>query len=919
MRFLDLENCPDGEIAQCGTFDLIVVGGGAAGLTIVRELLGQGLRIALVESGGFEQTERHEDLNAVEVSGDLLDPRLQNARRAFHGPQLKFWNEDTQRFGVRCRVLGGSTEGWAGKVAPFDEVDFETREWIADSGWPLARADLMPYLDRAAEHLDLGPLIADRGFWASAKIPEPGPIGRLQSFHPFFWQFARSRSHLTDVMRLGADFRSLRDSDVVVFLNATATSISVADQRVTGISVTPSLTGGKVFGLSAPHVVLSGGAIENARLLLVAKRQLGSVLGDAHDVIGRYLTDHPSVEIGSFKAEHRDAAAKILGFYPLQRNLRIYMYSHGLALRPERQRKLRLPNMAVFAVTQISEADPLVALARLGRGKSKNVIADLGLVLGNLHLVVTTLGRKLVNYRKIPLRLRRLIADAAVKIDANFVARDYQARGRGRKIDGLTIRLIGEQPPRPNNRVELSERCDRHGIPLARVCWSSDGELRAAIVRFAHLLSEDFAAAGLEGFELAPEVAGDPGRLLIHDMAHTAGTTRMGSDPKTSVVDVDCQLHDVAELYVAGASVFPTSGHANPTLMILALAIRLADHLRPRIAAARLEALTRDAPGAGERPLILVTGGTGNIGTEVVASLLAKGYRVRSTFRRRLPGTAGVDWVQVDFADPDLPQARLSALVDGVDGIINLAASLSDVGEMQVANVTTLSRLAEAARAAGIRYFCQASSIVVYGSPRTKLVDENSPVIDVNAPIEKQYFAENYMRHYARTKVLGEVLLRSFADVMRIDLCRIAVAQPPGFLDRSFQWPRARRLFSLYRNSHFIASRDVARALVHLTERALTTAGVGVEVYNVSDVNSPTYADHYRAAGRPTGFYLPVILDLLKGVVIGRTLQPRHPIGWFRVSGAKLQATGFTLGGQTDGSLAPSAITAPEARADPTA
>ncbi len=86
---------------------------------------------------------------------------------------------------------------------------------------------------------------------------------------------------------------------------------------------------------------------------------------------------------------------------------------------------------------------------------------------------------------------------------------------------------------------------------------------------------------------------------------------------------------------------FPTSGHANPTLMILALAIRLADHLRPQLIASRLDALTQDAVRAGQGPLILVTGGTGNIGTEVVARLIASGYGVRSTFRHRLPRIGG--------------------------------------------------------------------------------------------------------------------------------------------------------------------------------------------------------------------------------------------------------------------------------------
>jgi choline dehydrogenase-like flavoprotein len=71
---------------------------------------------------------------------------------------------------------------------------------------------------------------------------------------------------------------------------------------------------------------------------------------------------------------------------------------------------------------------------------------------------------------------------------------------------------------------------------------------------------------------------------MIIDMAHTLGTTRMSQTPNSGVVDVNCRVHGVRGLYVAGGSVFPTSGHANPTLMILALAIRLADTLKAEFA-----------------------------------------------------------------------------------------------------------------------------------------------------------------------------------------------------------------------------------------------------------------------------------------------------------------------------------------------
>jgi choline dehydrogenase-like flavoprotein len=77
-------------------------------------------------------------------------------------------------------------------------------------------------------------------------------------------------------------------------------------------------------------------------------------------------------------------------------------------------------------------------------------------------------------------------------------------------------------------------------------------------------------------------IPGDASRFAwnVSPGGHHMGTTRMGADPKTSVVDKDCRTHQVTNLYIAGSSVFPTAGDSNPTLTIVALAHRLADTLK---------------------------------------------------------------------------------------------------------------------------------------------------------------------------------------------------------------------------------------------------------------------------------------------------------------------------------------------------
>lgn len=894
-KFIDFEAGGTPEELGSESFDIVIVGGGAAGITIARQLSDRGIRILLLESGGLDEDAPHEELNAVEVTGELLGGAMQKTRAEHHGPQTKYWAGSRQGFGVRCRVLGGSTSAWAGKVAPFDDIDFEERPWIPHSGWPIDRAELAPYVDRAVAELDLGPVLSSEDFWLRNAAHKPDQVSKLQSFTSFFWQFARSRLHLTDVMRFGAEFRSESHRDVTVVLNATVVAIENRDGRVTGVRVCASSGVGTSTIIASRHVVLAAGAIENARLLLASKNDLGRALANERDVVGRYLTDHPSISLGSFEPEYQHKAAAVLGFFALREDYRAFLYSHGLALRPQLQRELELPNMAVFALLKMAQDDPLIAVTRLAKRQSRSVLADLASVCANLGFVATAIGRKLVEYRKIPIRLRRALTDIAVAVNPNFVAGDYQSGGRGRRLEAVTLNIICEQPPRPHNRVTLSTTTDRLGLPLPCVAWSVDADTRRDVRAAALRLRDELDQAGIRGFRLRPEIyAGDLDELPIIDMAHTAGTTRMGVDPATSVVDRNCRAHEVEGLYVAGASVFPTSGHANPTMMIIALAMRLADHLARQVTIDRLAELAGVRAGDAQRPLILVTGAAGNLGNEVVGLLVGRGFRVRGTFRKSLPTIGGVDWVQVDLADPALEPARIEAIVQGASGVIHLAASLSNVAEMEATNVTNLRRLVEACLGSHIGYFSQASSMVVYGSPRERLVTEQSAVIDTSRPIRKQYLAEPYMRTYAQTKVRGEQVLREFSDRIYVDVCRIAVAQPPEFLDQAFRWSRRRALFSTYRNSHFISSRDTARAMVYLMERNLSKQP-GFEIYNICDENSPTFEDHIRASGRRVGFHIPLVFDVLKGVVIGRTFALRLPMGIFRLSNKKLKAAGFDL------------------------
>jgi choline dehydrogenase-like flavoprotein len=154
-------------------------------------------------------------------------------------------------------------------------------------------------------------------------------------------------------------------------------------------------------------------------------------------------------------------------------------------------------------------------------------------------------------------------------------------------LTGLYLITRGEQAPNPDSRVLLSAERDALGSRRADLAWRL-GEIDKHTARvFARTLDAELRRLG-KGSVTPSDWLSEPGpgwpvdpTIGNHPLAnyHQLGGTRMGDDPRQSVVDADCRVHGYANLYVAGSSVFPTGGWANPTLTIVALALRLADHL----------------------------------------------------------------------------------------------------------------------------------------------------------------------------------------------------------------------------------------------------------------------------------------------------------------------------------------------------
>lgn len=513
--------------ADCAA-DLCIAGTGPAGATLARELSGSGLRILLLESGDETRQVEADALNEVEQAGYL---RVED------------------QWLVRNRILGGTSHTWSGRCVPFDDIDFVRRPWVPHSGWPLAPRDLAPYLDRAAAYLGLDPGtgFSDARFWALAGRRCPLPEFDPALILPHLWQFSRDTTRRRDYMRFGQRLKSQLGDNVTLVTNATLCDIHLVPScdRVSGITLAGP--DGSRRRIATGMVAICCGGIENARLLLNADSQVPGGIGNGRDLVGRHLMDHLRGPTATFALRGSAALRRVFGHYRLNNG---QVFALGWRLSPALQEAEELLNCSAWLEGRISADDPWNALKALARGRGG--VRAVGRVATHAGLLMRG-------------------------------AHDYIVRriGLPRKIDRLDLVCMVEQMPNPNSRVTLSARRDRLGLRQARIEWRVNRQDIRTMARMTAVLGAEFTRLGLPSARPDAWVA-DSGTLpeTFRDVAHPTGTTRMGRSPAYSVVDPDCQIHGVAGLFVAGSSVFPTSSHANPTQMIVALALRLADQLR---------------------------------------------------------------------------------------------------------------------------------------------------------------------------------------------------------------------------------------------------------------------------------------------------------------------------------------------------
>jgi choline dehydrogenase-like flavoprotein len=507
--------------------DVCIVGAGAAGITIARELDGCGRRVVVLEGGGRSVAPGAQDLYGSVVVG--------LAHGGIHG--------------MRFRVFGGSTTRWAGQVLPLFDVDFERRDWVPGSGWPLTRDELEPFYRRATALMEVRPFERDpAGGWPTA-LPGPPAFNRA-TLIPYYSQFGPHPDfavHHGPALERSTNVEVLLDANVVA-LDPDASSSYVGRARVRSLS-------GRQIEVRAQHFVLCAGGIEVSRIMLASDELCEGGLGNGHDLVGRYFQDHPGLEVAPLVGDRRELARL---FGPV-RDAGIKLHSY-FAMAFERQRDERLLHASGASIFR--QPDSIRA------------------------------GKVLFNAIRQPER-RGELGRASVTVARNpmpLLRSGWRYLRRRPALDTSATPVLtvgGEQAPNPDSRVRLGEERDALGMRRAILDWRlTEHEIRTWR-RMAELAALEFERLGLARVDLERFALPDDPRALsgmIVDAGHHMGTARMADDAREGVVDRDCRVHGLENLSIASSAVFPTGGFSNPTLTIIALAVRLADRLREDLA-----------------------------------------------------------------------------------------------------------------------------------------------------------------------------------------------------------------------------------------------------------------------------------------------------------------------------------------------
>jgi len=521
MPFLNFDDSAASEF----TADVCILGTGAVGIALAMEFLDSSTQVLLVESGRHQFEAEVQQLYESDIAG-LPFPGVHEGR---------------------VRIHGGTTTKWAGQASRWDPIDFEARPWVAESGWPISRDDLMPYYQRAELRMGLELRNYDASDW-------PGHPSAAISYDPACLKFCYSQfaAQPDFAVRHREQLRLAENVRVLLHANAVSIAIDAPSQRVDHIDI--QTLAGKKGQVRARHYVVCLGGIETARLMLASRQHDPAGVGNRHDLVGRFFQDHVHGLVA--RVYPRDRRAFGRQFDPIYAG-RSKLHPK-VALAPTLQRNQQTLHVAGDIVYEQSPDSPLEAAKLILRSVRQPELRN-------------QLPRALLRVLRRP---HELIA-AAWRYG---VTRQTITPRNG----PIYLGIQSETQPNHASRVRLGTRLDALGMPRSVIEWKLTDLEHRSIDLFIRTVQTEFERLGLARVEYDPDLlAGFPHDIgPCHDASHHMGAARMAHDPQKGVVNADCQVHGLSNLHIGGSAVFPTSSFSNPTLTAIALCIRLSERLK---------------------------------------------------------------------------------------------------------------------------------------------------------------------------------------------------------------------------------------------------------------------------------------------------------------------------------------------------
>lgn len=461
--------------------------------------------------------ERGIDCVVCESGADDFDERTQ---QLYAGEANGYWDLTE----TRLRQFGGTTNHFSGQSRPLGVVDFAPAPWRPGFSWPIGHDEFARYLPRAAELMGLVPLeVGDDGTWDAASLFDELPSlevlgsGATRPDDPGFLQ---QLFQLRAVPMSATHRATLDDSDrarVIFGLNAVAVELVEGGTAVDRVEL--ATFGGRRFTLRADAYVVATGGIESARLLLASVGRSPDGVANSSGLVGRYFADHPATPA-------------------------LPLVSTGPTDIPVRYQADLGPFGDAAAITQLGIDDE--SQSRLG--------------LPGFHARLASLPLPFPNENDAAVAVSALV-------DPGGPAPDY----------AVLVNVGFDLVPNPASRVTIGSGRNELGERTAEVSWQLTDDDEVAMTAVVDALARRLALMGFGRLDTRPPQG--TWRDSVVGQHHHMGTLRMAASPSEGVVDTNLRAHDVPNLYAAGSAVFPTYGHVNPTLNLVALSLRLADHL----------------------------------------------------------------------------------------------------------------------------------------------------------------------------------------------------------------------------------------------------------------------------------------------------------------------------------------------------